>query len=294
MQWEKFHCIQKTQKENLIMSQITDVTNLFNSDDAVDLGITAQGSQIMIANLNATTLPMCIGTPVQDLGSDNVVIIMFAIDDSGSMSGVRDLLIELFNELIIKGLRGASKNTVNTIVIGGLKFSRRTEPLWRGGFQKLETLPDLTLADYQANGGSTNLYQAMLDSITAASAYAAKVLQDTGTPPKVIVIPITDGADNVHQASASDVLAVTQGLSRELFKLPFVVFETLETVDGEKIAADCGFDVFKSEKQPGETDDDVRRRFRHVLGTISSQTISNSKTNVGGGNSTNSSFWTTT
>lgn len=268
---------------------IQSVTELFNSDDATDLGITGKGSQIMIANLNATTLPMCVGAPIHTLETDDVTIIMFILDDSGSMDVVRMLLIETFNEIMVDGLRGASKRTANTIVIGGLKFSRHSAPLWGGGFKKLQELPQLTTRDYQADGGSTNLYQAMLDGITAAGAYATQVFQETGTPPKVIIIPLTDGADNVHEASSDDVLAVTNGLSRELWKLPCAVFETGERVDGRQIARDSGFDVFEFKKSPGETKDDVKRRFRHMMGTLSSQVISASQGQVG--TPTTGSFW---
>ncbi|MFZ2193312.1 MAG: hypothetical protein WAV31_03635 [Candidatus Moraniibacteriota bacterium] len=273
------------------MGTIQTVTDLFNSDDAADLGITGKGSQIMINNLNATTLPMCVGAPIQTLETDDVTIIMFILDDSGSMGVVRTLLIETFNEIMVEGLRGASKKTANTIVIGGLKFSRRVEPLWGGGFKKLQELPLLTTNEYQAGGGSTNLYKAMLDGVTAAGAYATQVFQETGTPPKVIVIPLTDGADNVREVSPDDVLAVTSGLSRELWKLPCAVFETGERVDGKQIAQDSGFDVFEFKQQPGETKDDVKRRFRHMMGTLSSQVISASQAQVGTPTSGNS-FWT--
>lgn len=270
------------------------VTALFQSPDAADLGITKQGSAIMIQNLNATTLPMCVGAPIHTLESDDVTIIMFALDDSVSMDVVRDILIETFNEIMIDGLRGASKKTANTIVIGGLKFSRNIEPLWGGGFIKLQDLPKLSINEYQANGSRTNLYQGMIDAVTAAGAYATQVFQETGTPPKVIVVSMTDGADNVRQATPDDVLTVTKGLSREIWKLGCAVFETWEPVDGKAIARDSGFEVFDFKKGKNadgsdETNDDVKRRFRHMMGTLSSQVISNSQHNVGAPNS--KGFW---
>lgn len=271
------------------------IVDLFQSQDAAELGINAASSQIMIANLNATTMPMCLGAPIHTLESDDVTIIMFVIDESPSMSEVRQLLIDTFNEVMIEGLKGSSKKTANTIIVGGLSFSTRIKPMWGGGFKKLQELSLLTLRDYDPDSGSaTNFYQAVLDGLTGASAYATQVFQETGTPPKVIVVPLTDGADNCHQAKPEDVLAVVSSLSREIYKFPLVVFETYERVDGEQIALQTGFDLFHSKKEPGETDDDVRRRFRHMMGTLSSQVISASQANVGGAAPTSQSFWQTT
>lgn len=268
------------------------VTSLFKSQDAEDLGISGKGSDVLIANLNATTLPMCVGTPVNELASDDVVVIMFCIDASPSMSPVQDLLIETFNEIMIEGLKGASKKTANAIVIGGLAFSSRIWTLWGGGFQKLQDLPKLTTKDYDpSRGWATNLYKAQLDALTAASAYATQVLQQNGTPPKVIVVTLTDGADNVAEVQATDVKTVVEGLSKELWKFPCAVFETGERVDGKQIALDTGFDVFDFKMQTGETQDEVKRRFRHMIGTMSSSLVAASQTQVGTPAS-QQSFWT--
>ncbi|MFA5962066.1 MAG: hypothetical protein WC848_05270 [Parcubacteria group bacterium] len=269
---------------------VQSVTDLFNTDDAADLGIKDDTSKIMIANLNATTLPMCVGVPIQTIETEDVIIMFFCIDRSPSMKDVRDVLIETFNEVMIDGLRGASKKTTKTIIIGGLSFSSDITPLWGGGFKRLEDLPYLTHADYDPEAGSaTNQYQAQVYAITAACAQATDVFSQTGTPPKVIIVGLGDGADNVGRAKASSVKTLVDGLSRELFQFPFAVFETWEKVDGRKIAKDTGFDVFEFKKVAGETTEDIQRRFRHMIGTLSSQVISGSLKTVG--TPTTGGFW---
>jgi len=259
----------------------TDVAALFQSEDAIDLGISPESSDILIANLNDTNLPMCVGTPVEELESDDVTIIMFCIDASPSMNPVRDLLITTFNEVMVDGLRGAARKTANSIVVGGLAFSTRVRPLWGGGFKKLEDLPPLTKAEYDpSQGWSTNLFQAQLDALTAAITYATEVFSENGTPPKVIVVGLTDGDDNVGDANPDDVKAVVDGLSPELWKMPMAVFETGVRVNGRQIAEKTGFDVFEFAKGQGETDEDIRRRFRHMIGTLSSSVISASQAQV--------------
>ena len=111
---------------------IQSVTDLFSSDDAADLGIKGDTSKIMITNLNSTTLPMCVGVPIQTIETEDVIIIFFFLDRSPSMKGVRDALIETFNEVMIDGLKGASKKTTKTIIVGGLSFSTDITPLWDG------------------------------------------------------------------------------------------------------------------------------------------------------------------
>lgn len=269
-----------------------DVAALFKSEDAADLGISGKGSDILITNLNATNLPMCVGTPVDELESDDVTIIMLCIDASPSMEPVRDLLIETFNEVMIEGLRGAARKTANSIVVGGLAFSTKIWSLWGGGFKKLDDLPQLSRSEYDpCQGVATNLFQAQLDALTAAAKYATEVLAENGTPPKVIVLGLTDGADNIGQARPSDVLTVVNGLSKELWKVPMAVFETYEQVDGPEIAKNTGFDVFKFERGSSESKEDVKRRFRHMIGTMSSSVISASQAQVG--TAASQSFWQT-
>lgn len=266
-----------------------DITALFSSPQAGDLGVDSKVSDLLITNLNATNLPMCVGTPVSSLETDDVTIVMFFIDASPSMEPVRQLLIDTFNQDMIGGLRGASRNTANTIVVGGLAFSSSIWPLWGGGFQKLSELPDLKLADYDPSRGNlTNLYQAQLDAITAVVSYATQVFSATNTPPRVIVAGLTDGADNLRRVDPDKVKAATAGLSKELFSFPLAVFETGERVDGNQIARETGFQVFNFKREQNETTADVQRRFRHMVGTFSSSVIRASQAQVGSGSQ---SFW---
>jgi len=268
------------------------ITNLFATDDAATLGITEEASDIMIAGLNANTLPMCVGTPVDQLDTDNVTIVQLFVDHSGSMEEVTDILLETLNETFIEGLQGASKQTASTIVVGGISFSANVKPLWGGGFQKLADLKKLTKREYNPGltGGSTNLYLAQREAITAAAAYATQVLNETGTPPKIIVVGLTDGADNHKQVDPADIKTLVESMSKELWKFALAVFETYERVDGKQIAKDTGFDVFEQKMQPGETPADVQRRFRHMMGTLSSSIVSASKTKIGQAAS-QTTFW---
>jgi hypothetical protein len=267
-----------------------DVVSLFQSGEAADMGLTKQGSDILIQGLNGTNLPMCVGNfSIDTIESDDVTVVFLVVDASPSMEPVRGLLIETINDVMINSLKGASKKSASEVVVGGLAFSTRIWSLWNGGFHHLKDLPDLTPAEYDpSSGNATNLYEAMKDGITAASAYAINVFQQMATPPKVIVVTLTDGANNVGRANPGDVKLVVESLSRELYTFAAAVFETWEHVDGEQIARDSGFEVFEFKKQQGETTDDVRKRFRHMIGVLSSSIVSASQAKVG----SSQAFWT--
>lgn len=268
------------------------IATLFQSNDAKDLGINEEASSILVTGLNAGTLPMCVGTPVEQLESDNVTIIEFFIDASPSMEEVADLLIEVFNETMIEGLKGASKQTASTIVVGGLTFSSDIKTLFGGGFVKLEDVEKLTKREYNpSRGHGTNLYRAQRDAIVAPSAYATQVLQETGTPPRIIVVGLTDGADNHGEVDPADIRKLVDSMTKEFWRFPLAVFETYESgrVDARQIARDTGFDVFESKPQANESPEDVKRRFRHMLHILSSSLVTASKAKIGTGSQT--SFW---
>lgn len=267
-----------------------DVLDMF-SQGAGNIGLDEQSSSIIIANLNATTLPMTVGTPIDQIDTDDVTILFFMLDESPSMSSVEQAVIDGFNDMIIPALRGGSSRVVSTIEVGGLAFCERIRPLWGGGFQKLESLSTLTRKDYDTSRGSlTALYQAVLDGMTAVSVRSTEVVNNLGIQPKVICVVLSDGANNRPPHDAAQVKTVVDALSNEIFVKAFAGFETGEHVDFKQIAEAIGFGrPFEMRQNPGETDADIQRRFRHLVGVMSSSLITQHKSKVVAGSS--STFW---
>lgn len=265
-----------------------DVLDTF-SQGASDIGLDKKSSDIIVANLNATTLPMCVGTPISEIETDDVTLIFFILDQSSSMEPVEQDLISGFNDILIPGLKGGSQDIVSTIEIGGLVFNYNIQAMWGGGFQKLEDLPPLTKSDYSTSG-STALHQAVLDAFTAVSVRTTQIMNELGIPPKVMFVILSDGANNNPPDDPADVKKVADSLSNEIFVKAFAGFETWEPVDFKQIAKDIGFGKpFEMKKQPGESDDEMKRRFRHLLGIMSSSLVTQSKTQVTPDSS--SAFW---
>ncbi len=258
-----------------------DVLDTF-SQGASHIGLNKKSSDIIIANLNATTLPMCVGTPLTEIETDDITLIFFIIDQSPSMTPVEQELIDGFNKILIPGLRGGSHEIVSTIEIGGLVFNETIQAMWGGGFIKLEDLPTVTKSDYNTNSGfGTALYQAVLDAFTVVSVRTAEIMNELGIPPKVMFVILSDGANNCAPQNPIDVKKVADSLSDEIFVKAFAGFETGETVDFKQIAKDIGFGKpFEMKKKPGESKEEMQRRFRHLLGIMSSSLINQSKVQV--------------
>lgn len=267
-----------------------DVLDVF-SQGASDIGLDKESSDIVVANLNETTLPMCVGTPIEEIETDDVILIFFVIDESPSMNPVESELIKGFNEILVPGLKGGASDVVSTIEVGGIAFTETIRPLWSGGFTKLSDLPRLTKKDYNTNRGNlTALHQAVLDAFTAVSVRAAEIAEGLGIPPKVLVVILSDGANNCPPHDPIGVKTLVDSCSNEIFVKAFAGFETWEPVDFKEIAESIGFGKpFEMKKKSGESDKEMGRRFRHLLGIMSSSLVKQSKTQVSPTSSDN--FW---
>ncbi len=285
------------------MSDITkrDLTALVKSQGGA-LGLTAQSSEIIIHNLNAGTMPICMGSPFTDeeQETDDFRILEFCFDKSISMEPVEAELINSVNDVAIPGLLGGAADQVGAIRVGGLTFNHHVSPLWKSGgdhgFHPLRDLPKLTKKDYVV-GGSTALHQGILDGVTAMTAYALQVRQRTGSNPECVLAVWSDGANNQAPHDTDTVRQVLTSLSPELFTTVFIGFETGERVDFTAIATELGFrDILHSKRLPGETEAQQQQRFRHVMKVFSENLVKRVSTSQIGSQpaaaASGSSFWT--
>lgn len=109
-----------------------------------------------------------------------VTHVHFILDDSASMSVVREATISGFNEYI-KTL----KNDGNKYRFTLTKFHHQPTT---GVTQDIQKVPELTPDNYQANGDSTALYDAVCYTLNAA--------KDQNKRSKHLVIVMTDGEEN--------------------------------------------------------------------------------------------------
>lgn len=259
-----------------------DVFTMFKSQGAKDLGLDDKSAAAIVANMDATTLPMCVGgTDLATIDTDEITILMFGIDKSLSMSPVESLLITEFNDILLPGLRGASQGTRQSLLVGGIAFNENIDPMWNGKFWSLDDIKPLTQSDYRASGRATALHAAQNRMFAEAALCAANTIQVTNTPPKTILVVLSDGANNCPPHDPAAVKINADKLSRELFVLAFAGFQTYEPVDFHEIARETGFEaVFETKATSGESSADRQRRFRHLIGTLSSSIIRQSQTQI--------------
>lgn len=264
------------------MSQ--NIEELFNDDNKNQMGLTDESSTIIINNFNKSQLPLCQGSPFteDEEETDDFRLFYFVIDASGSMNSVEDEVRDGFNNILIPGLMGGVLDLVGSIRIAGLSFNNTVSKLWNGVFTPIQDLPKLG-KEYDT-GGSTALYDAILDGITDLTGYASKIYDRTGTMPESEFVVISDGAENSSKnRDLERVSKIISSLSIELFTTVFIGFETGESVDFTSIAKDLGFrEIMDLKLKPGENDEDIKKRFRKAVNVLSEASIKRgSQTNVG-------------
>lgn len=272
------------------------IASLFKKSGS-QLGLDDQSSEILVQNLNASVMPLCVGSPftAEEGETDDFRIIEFVLDCSGSMEGVEQELRAAFNDVVIPGLLGGAADQVGAIRIGGLKFNGQVSRLWQGGFLPVTQLPPLTAKEYKTSG-STALHKAVLDAVTDMTGFALQIAQKTGTNPECVLVCMSDGANNMPPDDTDGVFQVLSKLSPELVTTVFIGFETFENVDFRAVARALGFrDIAHSKADPGETKDDQRRRFRHLMKVFSGSLVSRTSSSMAGSKPAangSTGFWT--
>lgn len=263
-----------------------DVLDSFDSGNSV-LGMGQQSSSIIVNNLDANTLPMCVGDDPLDFESDDVTVIFFAIDESPSMTPVEQDVIDGFNEIVLPALKGASDSVTNTMEIGALSFTENINPWWGGGFKSLEEVPPLTGQDYDTDRGHrTALYEAVLKSYSILSVRAEEIAQKMGIFPRVILVVLSDGKDRcAPPPTVQEVKAVADDMIEDVFVRSFMGFETGEVVDFKAIAKSLGFNAFFEMKRDlNETDADRQKAIRDMLQIASESVVQQSQSVVSADN----------
>jgi hypothetical protein len=279
------------------MSQSSaDLQDLF-ANQGQSLGLDDESSSILISNLDATTTPMCLGSPFDEdeQEADDFRLIEFVFDSSASMADIEQDVRDGLNDIIMPALLEGAASQVGAIRYHGLTFNNSVSPLWGGGWEKLtKPIPTLTSQNYRASGG-TALNKAVLDAATALTAQALQVEDITGTHPESVLVVLSDGANNCAPHNAAPVKKVLDSLSRELFTTVFIGFQTWEPVDFTTIATELGFrDILDLKRKPGESDADQRRKLRNLMKVFSSKLVgrvSSSQVGKSAGTTGSSGFW---
>lgn len=258
-------------------SQISFDANSINSlfDDAVTMGnLTPQAAQIMVANIDGNMLAGAGGAGIDSLATDDVVLLQFLIDMSGSMGSVQMAVIKEINKLF-KALR--SSKVASSILVSAWVFN--TNPNLLFSWTKLEDVVDLTTKQYHPNGG-TSLFDAAIQSLSSMSAYA-HTLASSGLRVRGVNVILSDGADTSSSNSKASVKIIADNLiKQESNTLAFGGFGDLAFMKG--LAQDMGYPAVWI------NDSKTEKEIRALLELVSGSVIQGS---MGNGNNFNNQFF---
>ncbi len=220
-------------------------------------GLSRQSVDLLVQNLDGQTGLGCVGAQVDDLNTDDVTLLAVLLDESGSMAGVRDDVIDAFNQMM-RALHDSKAK--DSILVSVWKFEHTPKLLY--GYTPIDAVKDLTRNDYAPNGG-TALYDATMDCFTGIVAYGQD-LRNNGIRTRCIVVVVSDGADNTSGHTAASVRTVAQDLlKQEFYTLAFVGFGSPS--DFQQIAASMGF---PSVLTTGNSAKEIRQALNLVSGSI--------------------------
>lgn len=248
------------------MSSKDNVIDLF--DEAVEDGLDANASQVMVANLDTVALAGCAGTEIDLIPTDEVTLVVFVHDGSGSMSSERQAVIDGYN-LMIDAFRNSK--AADSILVSDWIFDDSRALVH--GFVPVDQVPDFSKA-YQI-GGMTALYDTVFAALTGLVAYGQQ-LRSNGVRTKNVVVVFSDGGDN-HSSIDRDGSKTRQVakalLDQETFILAYVGFDyngLLSAADAMALANAIGFDTVPDFGQ-GDTktkESAVRAAFNFVSASV--------------------------
>jgi len=251
---------------------IDDVKGLFNNSvDDGDLG--QQASMIMINSIDGTNLTGCMGTAIDDLETDDVTIASIILDSSLSMKAHESIVRSCYDNFI-KSLQGSKQ--AGSMLVSTRTFDSKQNILH--GFKKVDEVKPID-KQYRANGGSTALYDTVLDALTGIKAYS-KSLNQNGVRTKCVVAIFSDGDDNdSRKATAKDVKTVSNDLLKsEMFYLVYVGYKQDPSANLDAIASQIGFPNVLT---TNATESEIRK----TMDLVSKSIIRTSQTQIGKSNS---------
>lgn len=232
-----------------------DLQALFQSSQ--QSGMSHQSVDLMVQNLDGQAGLGCVGAQVDDLNTDDVTLLSVILDQSSSMSGVQQDVIDAFNEMS-RAL--SDSKAAESILMSTWVFDNDSKLLF--SYTPIDQVKDLTKQNYQP-GGATALYDATMDGFTGIVAYGQD-LRNNGIRTRSIVVVISDGGDNVSSHTAASVKTVAQDLLRqEIYTLAFVGLGDEQYF--RQIATDMGFPEVLT---TSNTASEIRRALNMISGSV--------------------------
>lgn len=240
-------------------------------DNAVNSNtLSAEDANDILGGLDTTAQFGAFGTDINDLDSDQVILLTLVIDASGSMGTVQQDVIDGFNLCTHALLKAKS---IDDVLVSAWVFNHASNVLFN--WKKVGDVRPLTKAEY-APSGATALYQTVLNSLTSTAAYADN-LRRSGMRVRTVYAVLTDGGDTEGGVSPNTISTLAQTLiDKETYTLVYFGFgpDAMMT----KIGKDMGFPTIKTTSRM--TEKEIREVFELVSGSVYSMSQNVAKNNA--------------
>jgi len=194
-------------------------------------------------------------TPIAELETEDVNLMLLAIDVSGSMEQYEDVMreeLEKFKRSIID-----SKES-EKILVARADFS---DFLSIGGYKKIDEF-DTNFKSYS----STRLYDAIEDGAEKLQEYM-KFLRDRGMRVKAVFAVFSDGHDNASKTDFSKAKRIIDELNKAEIVTAFISFGS----DALDLSMKLGV---KNNLEMGRTESELRKAFNQLSKSLISQSKS--------------------
>lgn len=238
----------------------------------------AEGSTLKSLNQTISNLDANIGATVaqgvspDDLAVEEVILLNFVIDASGSMDDHRDYVVDAMQG-IVRDLKAYKQR--NAIVASAVEVRSTARFLF--SYKKMEDIGDDEFSGY-TTGGRTALFDGIGRALTASRTYAETLMQNDYRV-RIVTIVISDGGDNESvQFNSGKLRDYVDALEKEELAVNGLVYLDSGFGEAADIADSIGFSNVKSfdVSKP----DQVHAAMKDLTGFVSSSIIRQSQTTV--------------
>jgi len=167
--------------------------------------LSAAAAQTLVVKDIGVKIKAGLGTPVDNVTASEVLLVSNLIDDSGSMGGSEQALIDGYNNLVIGSLKDSKESN------GILVHTRYLSDYILDPYTLIENAKAMDNSNYVASLGHTPLYDQSLVLLGTVVLKAQEFINN-GVPARTITLLLTDGLNNSSRNSASDVAKIVSDM----------------------------------------------------------------------------------
>ena len=160
--------------------------------------------QLIVANLNATNAVVVKGSESVNLGTEDPIVLLLVLDNTGSVIPQRSAVQEGLRKLIIMGKKIFKKQGTE-VLLGVILFGATGEITPLIPFTLVDKIDPKVIDNYNPKADATALLDGTFAGVIGSAGYGFSLHEDGIRGGKRIMVVLTDGGENeTHPQSAID------------------------------------------------------------------------------------------